>query len=163
MDSVSRNALEAGINNYFEALKKYGLEDRTVLPDFSFSAAKKGALLLGLPLYATGCLLNALPVCIGKWIADTRVYRQDFYSWIFVTTSLALYIFWLTALFALALAALGWPAATGIVLTTLITGYFALHYRHWVREYVQYRRLKRLSFQSLADLRDKRSRLLVAG
>ncbi|MBC8034996.1 MAG: 1-acyl-sn-glycerol-3-phosphate acyltransferase [Chitinophagaceae bacterium] len=143
MTSEDLGLLKKITGDYFSRLKLHCLSDRTLCPAFSFSTLKKLLLIVAAPLFIAGWLLNAIPVLAGKMIADKKVYRIDFYSWIFVTSSALLYIIWLLMLFAgFSLTSVKYAAA--VVPFALLSGILCRAYKQWLRDYKQYRLLRDL-------------------
>ncbi len=145
---------------YFNELVKHRLEDKTLSPAFSFSTAKKILLWLGFPFYMIGIILNAAPVLISRVIVDTKVYRPDFYSWIFVACYSVVYFLWLLVLLVLSFY-WGWYYAVILLVVMALTGIFAYQYKGWVKEAGQERKLRRLSSSQLDFLKKQRARILA--
>ncbi len=145
------------INNYFDVLTTAGLQDRSIA--VSFSAAQKTRLFLGFPFYITGLLLNGLPVFIARQVVNKKVYRQDFYSWIFVACYSLMYFSWLMALLLLSFL-FGWIYAVSLLALMIVTGIFAYVYKDWLRDVRQQQKLRQLSEQELDGLKAMR-RILV--
>lgn len=85
-------------------------------------------LWIGLPAACIGWLLNALPLLIARIIADRKVTRIDFYSWILVSTAALLWIFWMGIL--LIPAFIFWPLWKTLLLLLAIvaTGQYSWQY-----------------------------------
>jgi 1-acyl-sn-glycerol-3-phosphate acyltransferase len=118
---------------YFEALAEYKATDRAVAGQLHFPVWKQLVVWLGFPLYLAGLLLNGLPVLIARVIADKKVYRLDFYSWIFVAVYSFLYFFWLLGLF-LVFSAWGPVYALLLLMLTIAAGLFAYAYKDLLRD-----------------------------
>ncbi len=140
---------------YFEALERYGLEDKTLSASFSSGCWGRFLLWIGFPVYVVGWLLNGWPVFIARRVADKNVRRIDFYSWIFVAGYCILYFLWFLLAAAAAVYYTGWYSIAVIALMGL-TGLFSYSYIDLRRAAKQYRRLKRLSVQELDELRKMR-------
>ena len=121
------------VNKYFSALSAAGVADKTIAASFSFPAWKKTALWMGFPFYIIGLLLNGLPVLVARQIANKKVYRKDFYSWIFVACYSFMYFFWLLFLL-LASFLFGWQYAAGSLVLIIITGIFSYQYKDWLKD-----------------------------
>lgn len=52
-------------------------------------------LVLSFPLFALGIVLNYIPYAFGKYMADTKVTRQDFYTSVQLAVSAVSYVLWL--------------------------------------------------------------------
>ncbi|HSC39240.1 MAG TPA: hypothetical protein VLD19_15260, partial [Chitinophagaceae bacterium] len=142
---------------YTAALSKYGLEDKTMAgPANRVSVWKRLLLLVGWPLYAVGLLLNGLPVFIARRIVDKKVYRKDFYTWIFVTCYSLLYFFWMLLLL-LAAGWYGWQYAIALAAAMILTGLFSYQYTGWQQEARQQLKLQQLSVQEVNELKVLRS------
>ncbi len=133
---------------YFNALAATGLSDKTVIVRGAFAGWKKLVLVAGFPFYLLGLLLNAMPVATARWIADKKVYRKDFYSWIFVVCYSFKYCFWLMALLAVTFFLWGWLYAVTLLATMVLTGIFAYKCKGWMAEWKQQK-----IWQSLGDAR----------
>jgi MFS family permease len=102
-------------------------------------------------------LLNGLPVLMAKWIADKKVKRIDFYSWIFVACYTLLYICWLIIAGIIATILGGWQYAAILLPVMIATGIFSYAYIGWYRNYRQYKKFNRLSQEQKNVLRNLRS------
>ena len=145
---------------YFNELVKNHLEDKTLSPAFSFSTAKKILLWLGFPFYMIGIILNAAPVLIARLIVDKKVYRPDFYSWIFVACYSFIYFLWLVVLMTLSFY-WGWYYAVILLIVMILTGVFAYLYKGWLKEANQKKKLRRLSSNQLDFLTTQRALVLT--
>jgi 1-acyl-sn-glycerol-3-phosphate acyltransferase len=145
--------------SYFDELVKYRLDDKTIAPSFSFTTWKKILLWAGFPFYLTGLILNGLPVLIARLIADKKVYRADFYSWIFVVCYSFLYFFWLIILLASGIA-FGWQYGVALLAVMILTGIFSYLYKDWLKEAGQKEKLKRLTEDQFNHLRKNRDGIL---
>lgn len=141
---------------YFNALNAAGVSDRTVGGPSSFSTWKKILLWIGFPVYLLGLLLNGLPVLISRQIADKKVYRKDFYSWIFVACYSIMYFLWFTALLVIA-SFRGWQYCIGTLLLLVLTGIFAYTYKDWQQENRQQKKWNALSKERAETLRAMRN------
>lgn len=158
MKEEARGDLQLAADNYFNKLREYKLRDRTLSSSFSFTHLTKWRLILTVPLFIIGWLLNALPVLIAKRIADKKVTRPDFYSWIFVTVSAVLYILWILMLFT-GFLIIGWKYAVAVVLAAIASGIFLYHYTKGWNMYKQFRRLRNLAPETVSDLLSLRASL----
>ncbi|MBC7901872.1 MAG: 1-acyl-sn-glycerol-3-phosphate acyltransferase [Gemmatimonadaceae bacterium] len=122
--------------SYFEELKKKGISDTTVVGKNSHTSLP--GLIAGLPVFITGILLNSLPIFVARKIADKKVYRKDFYSWIFVACYTVLYFLWLTLLTILLFIFGGQYALAGLIIT-IASGIFAFKYTGWYKQYLDNR------------------------
>ena len=138
-------------SEYFDLLSAKGLQDKTTTASFSFPAWKKIMLWVGAPFFMIGLLLNGLPVLIARQVADKKVYRKDFYSWIFVACYSFLYFFWLVLLLGLGFY-FGWAYAAGLCIIMICTGLFAYVYKEWQRDNNQHKKWQSLSTQEQKEL-----------
>ena len=138
--------------NYFTALAVASMGDNLVCGTQPFPGWKKALLLLGFPLFLLGMLLNGLPVAIARWIADKKVYRPDFYSWIFVACYCFIYFTWLLILLLLGLSQWGWPYALLILVVMMASGVLAYAYKGWWAEYRQHKKWQTLSPEQCSEL-----------
>jgi 1-acyl-sn-glycerol-3-phosphate acyltransferase len=143
-------------DNYFNALSAEGITDKTVSGNPSFPSWKKIILWIGFPFYLAGLLLNGLPVVLARLIADKKVYRQDFYSWIFVACYSFMYFFWLAALL-IASSLFGWQYAGGLLVVMIISGLFAYIYKDWLKDQRQQRKWQSLTNSRIIELRTMRN------
>jgi 1-acyl-sn-glycerol-3-phosphate acyltransferase len=141
--------------HYFEALAEHKTTDRAVARQLHFPAWKQLIVWLGWPLYLAGLLLNGGPVLIARTIANTKVRRMDFYSWIFVACYSFFYFLWLLGLL-LVFSAWGWINALLLLALTIATGLFAYAYKdllaNW-REHAAWKSLRPGTAQHLKELR----------
>ena len=151
---------------YFDALKKYGLEDKTiaglVVRVFTNqSGGWKGLLLwAGFPLYLAGLILNGLPVWIARRTADKKVRRDDFYSWIFVSGYCLLYFVWMLALVITA-GFFSWQYAVALIPVMALTGLFGYKWVGWQQQAQQHDSLKRLSQLDIKTLKQLRRNVSI--
>jgi 1-acyl-sn-glycerol-3-phosphate acyltransferase len=141
---------------YFNELAKYMLNDKTLSPSFFFAIRKKILLWIGFPFYLMGLLFNGLPVLIARKIVDTKVYRADFYSWIFVGCYSLLYFLWLITLVIFSLF-LGWQYCIALLLLMIFSGIFAYVYKDWLKDSAQQKKLKQLGSIQVDYLKKMRS------
>lgn len=154
-------SLQETIDDYGKHLLQHQLDDKTLSSVFSFSSGKRLLVLTGFPLFALGYLLNCLPVIISKRIADTKVYRSDFYSWILVSCTVFLYIAWLITLL-LGFLVVGWKYSFGVIILTIISGIFVHHYLQWKDDFIQNRKLEKIRLKDpvlLRELHDLRQKI----
>ncbi len=160
--SSEHAALLQNNNDYFKMLEQFRIRDKAISPLFKFSFFKKLLLIIGLPVFIVSYLLNCLPVLISKKVADTKVYRVDFYSWIFVACAAFFYLTWLLVLFFSCIG-YGWQYALFIVLITLAGGVFVHYYLGYWIDFNQLKRLNRLRQKHpaiLQQLQEKRKRII---
>ena len=141
---------------YFSALAADGITDKTVSGNQPFSTWKKMMLWIGFPFYVAGLLLNGLPVLTARIIADKKVYRKDFYSWIFVAGYSFMYLFWLLALLITGFLG-GWVYAVCLLTAMVTTGLFAYAYKGWLKENRQQRKWSSRSSAAIDQLKAMRN------
>lgn len=145
---------------YFDALSRHGIEDKTIAGWMAreggrFNWWRYILLWTGLPLYFTGMVLNGPPVWIARYIADKKVRRDDFYSWIFLSACCLLYFTWMVALVAAA-GFLKWWYALILMTAMILTGLFSYKWIGWMREAKQYSLLKKLPEENLDTIKELR-------
>ncbi|MEP6749024.1 MAG: 1-acyl-sn-glycerol-3-phosphate acyltransferase [Bacteroidota bacterium] len=131
-------------NAYFALLADARLKDKTTTGFFSFPAWRKVMLWIGYPFYLIGLVLNGLPVLIARQIADKKVYRKDFYSWIFVVSYSFAYFFWIIILLII-FSLFGWNYAVGLLALIIFTGLFAYIYNDWLKDSRQQKKWQKLT------------------
>jgi len=151
-DAAAFNGKRLLAGNYFGTLAANGLTDKTVSGQYPFAWWKKLMLVIGLPFYLAGLLLNGLPVATSRWVADKKVYRKDFYSWIFVVCCVIKYFFWLLALLATAFFLWGWQYAAGLLVVSVLTGIFAYAYTGWLADWQQQKKWQSLGNTGISKL-----------
>jgi hypothetical protein len=102
-------------------------------------------------------ILNGLPVAIARWIADNKVYRPDFYSWIFVACYSAIYLIWLLAVGLVCSLIWGWSFAVLLLALMMVSGVFAYAYKGWWAEYRQQKKWQALSREKVSELKVMRA------
>lgn len=109
---------------YFTTLANHKLSDKAVIA----KAVLPLILLIALaPFYVVAWLLTGIPVAIARSIANKKVYRLDFYSWIFVATAALLSFIWCLTLLLITLTIfgiMGWLLLPAYA----VLGCFALYY-----------------------------------
>lgn len=158
LESSDQSKLQNNNNDYFEMLQQYNIRDKAISPLFSFSGFKKFMLVVGSPLFVIGYILNCLPVIFAKRMADIKVYRVDFYSWIFVSCAAISYLLWLIILFIVFIVP-GLEYAFGIVMFTMACGTFVHYYLRCWEDFTQVKRLGKLQMANpdiLFQLKAKR-------
>lgn len=139
------------VNTYFGLLNDGGLKDKTTTSKFSFPAWKKIMLVIGFPFYLVGILLNGLPVLIARQIVEKKVYRKDFYSWIFVACYSIIYFLWLLMVLTISFLP-GWQYMIGLLELMILTGIFAYIYKDWLKDNRQQNKWNQLTAEKKAQL-----------
>ncbi|MBS1565227.1 MAG: 1-acyl-sn-glycerol-3-phosphate acyltransferase [Bacteroidetes bacterium] len=150
-DEKSLAIIQEDHKKYFDTLGQYGLNDQTVAhyarPSGKTAVEQDNASLLlsiGYPLYLLGMLLNNPPVWIARRIADKKVTRDDFYSWVYVCGYCLLYFLWMTILLV-SIALFNWKYSVVLPAVMVSTGLFSYKYVGWKRREQQNRLFRRLS------------------
>jgi 1-acyl-sn-glycerol-3-phosphate acyltransferase len=142
---------------YSGKLEALGIPDRSVARPRMPAFGDRALLLVFLLPAALGWLANALPVLIARRVADKKVYRQDFYSWIFVACYSLLYLFWIILLAEFSfLLPYPWRAwLLGVPLAGLLAYYYVDGWHCWRRA----RNWQRLGTEGQKALQEERSAL----
>jgi 1-acyl-sn-glycerol-3-phosphate acyltransferase len=143
LDERSRRQLETSVDKYRQLLGQYGLEDASLSKKFSFQFIDLLLLILSLLFFPAGYLLNAVPVFIAKRIAVTKVTRDDFFSWILVTTATVTYLLWYLLIVVIGLC-IWWPAGLALMLCMPLLGLVSLYCLKKFRDFNQYKKLRAL-------------------
>ena len=151
-------SLKNNINLYFQQLQQYQITDAAAAGNIFLKWWHLFLLLLGFPLFLMGYILNGLPVLIAKRIADTKVTRIDFYTWIFSAAAGILYFLWLIFLFFL-FSFISWQTACVMVLITLISGCWVFIYLKLWMFYKSSRRVSKLNAHTKSNLKQWRIQL----
>lgn len=115
-------------DGYFDQLKKQCIPDEIVNNEKA-PVARMIMLCLLAPFAVVGIVLNAVPLLLGRYIADKKVFRLDFYSWIYVVGCALFYCTWVLLLTLLA-GLLSWWLSLAWLAVALISGLIA---HHWLR------------------------------
>lgn len=84
---------------------------------------EKNWLYLLLPLTLIGYLVFAWPLALGKYIADTRVTRIDFYAWIWVAAAALLTLVWVLIIGIVSFVLLPPLSAIGLLATLAVCAF----------------------------------------
>ncbi len=144
-------------DKYFSALAAASISDKLVCGRQPFTGWKKAGLFLGFPFFVLGLLLNGLPVVIARWIADNKVYRADFYSWIFVASYCFSYFIWLLILLLYSFFTGSLLYAVLLLAVMATTGLFAYAYKGWLATYSQHKKWQALSTGKATELKAMRA------
>lgn len=144
---------------YNNMLQSYQLNDATVAPFFSGSSSTKFFLIFLSPLYFIGCLLNGLPIFIARAIVNKKVYRIDFYSWLYVSISAVLYLFWFLLLIIFVAVFFNWIYGTILVMVMVLSGLFVTYYKKAWKNSVQHSKLQQLKPEQIQAVKALRTEI----
>jgi hypothetical protein len=124
--------LEEKQHTYQALLERYDTSDEAVVGRRNL-VVPAVLLFLSLPCFLLS-FINYPPFLFGKWMADTKVTRRDFYTSVIASVSAFSYVLWLALLLLIA-----WWIGNGMlllfVLVSPLLGWFGLrwyqHYQHW--------------------------------
>lgn len=124
----------ANINAYQDALKNAMTCDAAVT---AANAPKLSVtpLAIGFPAACIGWALNGMPILLARFIADRKVKRIDFYSWIMVTCAAFLFVTWFTVLAILGFILLPPWKAIAILFIVVSTGQYSWNYFAYYKEW----------------------------
>jgi 1-acyl-sn-glycerol-3-phosphate acyltransferase len=152
------NLVEDETKQYFDELKKYQLTDKTIAGSGPIPKWKRLILKVAYSIYLVGMFFNGLPVYIARQLADKKVYRKDFYSWIFVSCYSVLYFLWVVMLLLIS-AYLGWPYLVILFVLIVPAGLFAYHYTGWLKSAGQHKKLLSLPEEIVSRLQTWRNQI----
>lgn len=133
MDEAGIEKLAAQQDSYFSLLQQYKLNDEVVVQKTN-PMITMALLLFGLPLFVIG-LINLPPYLFGKYMADTKVSRQDFYTSVISAVSAFSYVIWLALWWMMALLS-GNVLLIGLAVLMPMLGWLALG---WWQRFKQWR------------------------
>jgi hypothetical protein len=93
------NRINAMSEKELEQLQIEATNYKRVFSSSTPSFTKQLIKVITFPFFILAYLFNAPPILLAKRIADKKVHRPDYYSWVFVVCSMVLYIIWLIILF----------------------------------------------------------------
>jgi 1-acyl-sn-glycerol-3-phosphate acyltransferase len=94
MDEDESVRLKQKQDEYFAALGMQELHDKSITGG-TRRAGPLYRLVLWFPLFFAGALLNILPYMFGRYMADKKVTRADFYTSVLTAVSAFSYVIWL--------------------------------------------------------------------
>ena len=127
-------AFEIRTAEYFSLLQAENIPDKIVSTKLSRPGWKKLLMLIVCPLFVPGYILNMPPILFAKKIVDERVYRKDFYSWIYVVSSALLYITWICLFGIIILFLAGWQLMLVALMFIIVTGVITHHILLWAKD-----------------------------
>lgn len=133
LEEGAAKKLEADQQAYFALLHQYKLNDEVMVQRLNpFLTAL--LLLLSLPLFIIG-LINLPPYLLGKYMADHKVTRQDFYTSVISAVSAFSYVIWLALWWVMALLS-GHILLIGLAVLMPMLGWIALG---WWQRFTQWK------------------------
>jgi 1-acyl-sn-glycerol-3-phosphate acyltransferase len=158
LQEAEATTLHSLASDYSNKLTTHRLTDAMISENNQQSRSAKRKLAAGFPLFLISYLLNALPVLIAKRIAERKVRRVDFYSWIFLTSAALMYCCWIVILFS-GFLVVGIRYALVITVITLALGPFTVFYLNLWKRYRQqqrYENIKKNNPELVATLQSQR-------
>lgn len=122
------------LQEYEKLLAAYHCTDEEVVAA-GRKKMSKAPLLLGFPAAAIGWFLNALPLLLARMIADKKVKRTDFYSWVLVVSSALLYVLWFIGITVSAMNMLSGWQTIGILFVMVATGQYSWNYYRYYHQW----------------------------
>jgi 1-acyl-sn-glycerol-3-phosphate acyltransferase len=159
LDELSRTELATRVRKYRQLLAEYGLNDASLSKKFSFRVTDLLLMLLSTLFFPAGYLLNALPVLIAKRIAVTKVTRDDFFSWILVTTATVTYLLWYLLLVVVSLC-LWWQVGLLLMVLMPALGLISLYCLRKTRDFNQHKKLRALPEATREEIIKRRKEIL---
>jgi 1-acyl-sn-glycerol-3-phosphate acyltransferase len=159
MPEERKNGLLESARTYFEHLNRLNISDAALLRQPISTFTNVLLLVLGLPFFVTGYLLNAAPILLAKNIADRKVKRREFYSSIWIAAAIGFYlVYWL--LWFIILLIFGKPIFLLALLLVPVLGIFAVYYRDFYKKVKERIRVNRLKPTEKAMLIQQRQAIL---
>lgn len=158
LDDESASKLAADQDAYFGLLGQYTLNDEVMVQRMN-PAVTVLLLLIGLPLFIIG-LINLPPYLFGKYMADTKVSRQDFYTSVISAVSAFSYVIWLALWWMMALLSGNVLLITLVVLMPML-GWLALGWWQRFKQWKIHRNWKKTPKDVKAKLLTMRDALLA--
>ena len=164
LDDELSGRIEQMQDKYISLLNQYQLHDRSFSKNKSIHLSFP-ALIVFLPLFAIGIVLNAIPYLFGRWMADKKVTRIDFYTSVLVSVSAFGYLIWAVIWLSVAFMLNAWWLFPIILLSPLLC-WFCLWWYDRYRDLFCHRQYKKLSknepelISALALIRQKITNLI---
>ncbi|TAH01503.1 MAG: hypothetical protein EAZ17_04670 [Sphingobacteriales bacterium] len=158
LDDDSASKLATDQHTYFALLSQYRLNDE-VMVQRKNPVVTVLLLLIGLPLFIIG-LINLPPYLLGKYMADTKVSRQDFYTSVLSAVSAFCYVIWLALWWVVTLLS-GNGLLIGLVVLMPILGWLALGWWQRFKQWKIHRNWNRTPKDVKATLLALRNALLA--
>ncbi len=147
------------LEDYKNAAKKAGLQ-----PEQTFQPGQPALpafpLWAGLPLALAGWLLHALPLLLARRIADSKVTRIDFYSWVLVVLSCFLWLGWTALLSTCLFLLLPVANACALLALYLLTGWLTWKYYAYFLSWKAGNSAKKLPAVLQSELQAKRKNII---
>lgn len=159
MEEPAKQQLLQLAKPYFERLKSLQISDKTLVQKSASTLMSYWLLLIGLPIFVTGYVLNAAPILLGKSIADKRVRRIEFYTSVWLAVAIGAYlIYWLLGLILLLIFVK--PIWLLSLIVAPLLGIFALHYREFYTNVMEITRANSLNQTEKVALLQQRQAIL---
>lgn len=156
-------ALEADLRRYDHMLEGNGLHDRSVNGRYRFAVWHLFLLLLTLPVFIAGFVMNAVLLRFSKWVADRTVTRIDFYTSVVTAVGgLGYVVWWLLLMVSAAIVGKSWYWL--LVLTAPLTLFLAMLW--WesfvaLTSHLRFLRLRRNAPEKVSGLVELRNRVAI--
>ena len=147
------------LHQYHQELQSRQVEDQVVAAA-DYPKLNKTPLVMGFPAALIGWILNALPLLAARWIADKKVKRIDFYSWILVAGSALLYLAWFILLASASFLLLPTWKAVALIFITISTGQYCWNYFGFYRQWKEQQEAKKMPAATLKSLQALRHSIL---
>ncbi|ULQ56170.1 1-acyl-sn-glycerol-3-phosphate acyltransferase [Flavihumibacter rivuli] len=157
--SPGLNVLQTELDAYHQSLQSTRLSDHA-LALASHQQLPTSTLWLGLPSAVLGWLLHGLPLLTARAIADKKVYRVDFYTWVLVAAAALLSLVWYLLIFLVGIALVGIKTTGIILLITWICGWYSWQYYRYYTLWREQRRALKVNSPLLASLKEQRKALM---
>ncbi len=102
LDELACYELGQKQDRYFATLSLQELNDKSLTGGTKY-AGPLPWLVLGFPVFVAGALLNIMPYWLGRYVADKKVTRADFYTSVLMSVSAFSYLIWLIIWLAIAM------------------------------------------------------------
>jgi glycerol-3-phosphate O-acyltransferase/dihydroxyacetone phosphate acyltransferase len=151
--------VEPFLKVYLQDLASENITDASVAAS-SRSEFSATPLIMGFPAALIGWILNGLPLLIARSIADKKVKRVDFYSWILVTSSALLYLTWFLLLSLIAAFFLTTWKILAFLFIVIATGQYSWNYFSYYSQWKIQQKGKKLPDKKLEHLSSGRNKIL---
>ncbi|MFN5936877.1 MAG: hypothetical protein ACK43L_02380, partial [Sphingobacteriales bacterium] len=111
------------------------------------------------PLFLLGWILNFVPYLFGKYMADTKVTRQDFYTSVQLAVSGVSYILWLIFWMINGLV-FQYDLLLAMVLIMPFSGWFAMKWKDYFDDIIIFMKSKSLIRSNYASILEKMENII---